>query len=165
MSPQADPYPLALSIRQPWATLILLGLKTVEIRRWTTPIRGRVSIHAGKIADKRSEGWSHVPPEHFEITRRRAGLVGAADLVDCISYRSKRDFSRDYQLHFSPPAWYLPPCLFGFRFECPAIVTFRAISGQVKFFCVGAQPMANARAVRSNEVIGRGMRPKKSVTF
>ena len=36
-----------LSIRQPWAWLILHGGKDVENRNWATKVRGRVLIHAG----------------------------------------------------------------------------------------------------------------------
>lgn len=37
----------ALSIRQPWASLIASGRKTVELRSWTTKYRGPVLILAG----------------------------------------------------------------------------------------------------------------------
>lgn len=40
-------YP-ALSVLQPWAELIVLGRKTVEIRNWTTDYRGVMWIHTGK---------------------------------------------------------------------------------------------------------------------
>lgn len=36
----------AISIRQPWASLIALGEKTVECRSWTTRFRGRLLICA-----------------------------------------------------------------------------------------------------------------------
>lgn len=38
----------ALTIRQPWASLIGLGVKTIETRSWTTRYRGTLAIHAGK---------------------------------------------------------------------------------------------------------------------
>ena len=38
----------ALSIRQPWATLILHGQKDIENRSWATRQRGQVLIHASK---------------------------------------------------------------------------------------------------------------------
>jgi hypothetical protein len=41
----------ALSIRQPWASLIVCGLKTVEIRTWSTAYRGLLYIHASKSQD------------------------------------------------------------------------------------------------------------------
>lgn len=37
----------AISIRQPWAELILCGRKTVEIRSWSTEYRGPLWIHTG----------------------------------------------------------------------------------------------------------------------
>ena len=38
----------ALSIRQPWAHLILHGGKDIENRDWRTSVRGRVLVHASK---------------------------------------------------------------------------------------------------------------------
>lgn len=35
-----------LSIRQPWASLIIKGFKDVENRSWKTSIRGKIAIHA-----------------------------------------------------------------------------------------------------------------------
>ena len=55
----ADPL-IAISIKQPWAALIVAGLKTVEVRTWPTRRRGRVLIHAAKLADDRPEAWDHI---------------------------------------------------------------------------------------------------------
>ena len=44
----------AITLHQPWASLIALGLKTVETRSWPAPARlvaQRIAIHAGS-------GWS-----------------------------------------------------------------------------------------------------------
>ena len=41
----------ALSIRQPWAELILRGLKSIELRKWATDYRGPLWLHAGKKMD------------------------------------------------------------------------------------------------------------------
>jgi hypothetical protein len=38
----------ALTLTQPWATLIALGEKRVETRGWSTPHRGPILIHAAK---------------------------------------------------------------------------------------------------------------------
>ena len=35
-----------LSVRQPWASLIAFGEKTIEVRSWSTSFRGRLLIHA-----------------------------------------------------------------------------------------------------------------------
>ena len=37
----------ALTIRQPWASLIAAGVKTIETRSWSTKYRGPLAIHAG----------------------------------------------------------------------------------------------------------------------
>ena len=49
----------ALSIRQPWAWLILHGGKDIENRDWATRFRGRVLIHASKgvTQDEWSDAW------------------------------------------------------------------------------------------------------------
>lgn len=37
----------ALTVRQPWASLIAAGVKTIETRSWSTRYRGPLAIHAG----------------------------------------------------------------------------------------------------------------------
>ena len=64
----------ALSVRQPWASLIASGRKTIELRSWSTAYRGPVLILAG------ASPWRG---EHeFEL-----GPLGVAlcvvDLADC----------------------------------------------------------------------------------
>ncbi len=41
----------AITIKQPWATLIALGEKRFETRSWQTKYRGPIAIHASKIID------------------------------------------------------------------------------------------------------------------
>jgi hypothetical protein len=41
----------ALSLKQPFAELILQGRKTIELRKWNTSFRGRFLIHASKVPD------------------------------------------------------------------------------------------------------------------
>lgn len=42
-----------LTIRQPWASLIAVGAKTIETRGWSTKYRGPLAIHAGKAKPSR----------------------------------------------------------------------------------------------------------------
>lgn len=46
--PHPDPERIALGIRQPWAELILRGIKTVEVRSQNTQVRGRIYLYASK---------------------------------------------------------------------------------------------------------------------
>ncbi|MDD2377764.1 MAG: ASCH domain-containing protein [Bacilli bacterium] len=41
-----------ITIRQPWASLIVYGYKKFEYRSWKTNYRGELLIHAGKTYDK-----------------------------------------------------------------------------------------------------------------
>lgn len=45
----------ALSIRQPWAQLIVSGIKDLEYRSWTTDYRGPIFIHAAGTVDPDAE--------------------------------------------------------------------------------------------------------------
>lgn len=38
----------ALTLTQPWATLVAIGAKSIETRSWKTNYRGPLAIHAGK---------------------------------------------------------------------------------------------------------------------
>jgi hypothetical protein len=48
----------AISLWQPWATAIVLGLKTVETRGWSTKYRGPIAIHAAKTKAGREMNFS-----------------------------------------------------------------------------------------------------------
>ena len=48
MTPAIPPDARTLTNRQPWASLIALGVKTIETRSWRTDHRGPLVIHAGK---------------------------------------------------------------------------------------------------------------------
>ena len=66
----------ALSIKQPWASLIVHGLKTIEVRAWPTARRGRILIHAARVSDDRPFGWEILPAHARETAlplRRTAG--------------------------------------------------------------------------------------------
>jgi hypothetical protein len=39
----------AITLWQPWASLIAVGAKTIETRSWATPYRGPLAIHAAKV--------------------------------------------------------------------------------------------------------------------
>lgn len=79
----------ALSVNQPWAWCIVNGYKTPENRDWWTDYRGTVLIHAGKKFDDEGYEWikrtfPDIPlPPKDEIPR--GGIVGQADIVDCVS--------------------------------------------------------------------------------
>jgi len=46
----------AISLWQPWATLISIGAKRIETRSWETLYRGSIVIHAAKRWSKDQRG-------------------------------------------------------------------------------------------------------------
>lgn len=57
--PDFEEFIRVLAVRQPWASLIVEGLKTIEVRPRNTNIRGPVAIYAGKPVPSSAE------EEHF----------------------------------------------------------------------------------------------------
>lgn len=127
--------PTALSLKQPWATLLVHGLKSIEVRRWSTPRRGRILIHAARVPDARPEAWKHVPDPLRDFAKLGGGIVGAAELFDCIAYPDLPAFLVDKPKHLNEDGWYQPG-LFGFAFRGHERLPFRKVSGWFRFFPV-----------------------------
>ena len=125
----------ALSLKQPWAALLVLGLKTIVVRRWPTARRGRILIHAARVPDERAEAWAHVPAEWLETAQLLGGILGAGDLTDCRTYRTLEEFQADQTLHLNDPSWFQSP-LYGFAFANLALLPFRRYAGWMRFFPV-----------------------------
>ena len=70
-----------LTIKQPWATLIIQGDKRFEFRSWKTKYRGELLIHAGKGIDKEAvKRLEKYLPKELPIGK----ILGKVTLVDCI---------------------------------------------------------------------------------
>jgi hypothetical protein len=127
---------VALSIKQPWASLIVHGLKTIEIRRWSTQRTGLVYIHAGKRPEPSPEAWAHVPRRLRAFSKQVGGLVGRLNLVGCRRYESETEFASDESKHRVPPSWYQPPRMYGFELADAEPIPFEPCLGNLYFFKV-----------------------------
>lgn len=92
----------AITILEPWASLIACGAKKIETRSWRTNYRGKIAIHAGKKFMHGSiekfiaiEGWDKYakmsrPLEQNDIYLEEEGTLGCvvaiADLVECVQF-------------------------------------------------------------------------------
>ena len=80
-----------LTIKQPWASAIVLGLKSVENRTWSTNHRGPLAIHAGLSIDPEGEQVLETAgvalPQNCEDLPRGV-ILGVVDLIDVIPYPS-----------------------------------------------------------------------------
>lgn len=89
----------ALSLKQPFAELILQGKKKIELRKWSTNFRGEFFIHASKIPDKKSM-------EKFNLDNLPLGVIaGKAKLVEIKKYKNEEEHNKDKNLHLASPEW------------------------------------------------------------
>ena len=87
--PNQVPVIKVITLWQPWAQLMALGLKRFETRSWSTDYRGVLAIHAAK----RSINWREVPIEAQDILAQHGydqpgdfayqAIVGAGNLTGC----------------------------------------------------------------------------------
>src|SRR2546422_8913352 len=87
-----------LSVRQPWASYIASGLKSMELRSWTTDYRGWLWIHASKQPDLEAMDIYRPKAEHFPT----GGLVGIADLASCAPIETSAQWLELRNEHRSP---------------------------------------------------------------
>ena len=119
----------ALSIRQPWAWLILNGYKDVENRSWTAHVRGTIAIHASKSNTKKEyeSALATIAKHKLEIELPSieelpvGGLVGTVEIVDC--------------LEFSPSPWWIEGN-YAFTLKNAVKGDFVSLPGQQGFFTV-----------------------------
>lgn len=85
----------ALSLKQPYAELILQGKKKIELRTWNTKFRGEFLIHASKILDKEAMqkfGFKELPT---------GAIVGKTTLSSVKKYQNEQEHQKDKDLHLA----------------------------------------------------------------
>jgi hypothetical protein len=103
----------ALTICQPYASLILRGDKRVENRTWPTSHRGPMYIHAGK-SRKWFDDDEHLIHE-FGYMPPFGAVIGIANVIDCVEfcdivigeYDTKYPWLRDHEHANGPWCWIL----------------------------------------------------------
>lgn len=69
-----------LSIRQPWASIIINGYKIYEFRSWNTKFRGKVLIHASKeVEEEYLERFKSLGLEY-----PTSAIIGSVEITDCV---------------------------------------------------------------------------------
>lgn len=138
----------ALSIRQPWAWLIVNGYKNIENRDWDTKYRGFLLIHAGKQVEKafftkkektlclpyaESECGASVAalmPQRLE-DYERGGIVGYATVHQVVMQSDSRWFKGKY----------------GFVLTKAAALPFIPLRGQLSLFDVPPEIEEQVKAI------------------
>ena len=70
----------AITIKQPFASLIAAGLKEYEFRTWKTNYRGEILIHAGKGIDKDAMKKF----ESLKLEYPTGCIIAKAKITDCV---------------------------------------------------------------------------------
>ena len=136
----------AISIRQPWASLIVAGLKPVENRTQPRKYRGPLLIHASKKFDDSfpisilthaawiSDSMKKTPSiirKSYDLT---GGIVGSVNMVDCVTEHDSIWFSGPY----------------GWVFEDPKEMKFIEFKGAQSFFDVPICPCIDPAESKPN---------------
>ena len=129
---------IALSIRQPWASMIVRAGKDIENRDWPTKFRGRILIHAAKGCTRMEfedaiefgEACIHRPINADLATIPRGGIIGSVEIVDCVTA--------------SDSPWFVGR--YGFVLRDPQRLPFTPWKGQLGFFEVPDNALAQAPA-------------------
>lgn len=123
---------VALSIRQPWAWLICHAGKDIENRTWRTLFRGRFLIHASagmtRAEYEAAEAFyvctfRNGPPLPGKSAMLRGGIVGEAELVDCVDTHTHTHLEAD---------WFFGP--YGFVLRNVQPLPFLPCKGALGFF-------------------------------
>lgn len=109
-----------LSVRQPWAWLILTGRKSIENRSWSTQYRGPLYIHAGlnmhqrPVADIERQFQIEIDREALAF----GAIIGRVELIDVVTQ--------------SDSPWFEGP--HGFVLRNPEIINPAPCRGQMGLF-------------------------------
>jgi ASCH domain len=121
----------ALSLRQPWAWLVLHGGKTIENRTWNTEQRGRFLIHASATMTRQeyaaARDFSRLQPNGPKKFPKAddlpmGGIVGVARLLDVLPAEQ-----------YPAESWRLP-LQYGFQLGEVRELPFLACQGLQRFW-------------------------------
>lgn len=75
----------ALSIKEPYATLIVKGIKKIETRSYKTNYRGPLLIHASKSKVEKDVLANKDLASFYDIDELSyGGIIGKCEIVDCV---------------------------------------------------------------------------------
>ena len=93
----------ALSIRQPWASLIAVGRKRIETRTWNTNYRGKLLIISSKKAVEKDTPYGGL----LNIGLRFGKALAIVELVDCRPMKKEDEKLARSPYHPDLYAWIL----------------------------------------------------------
>lgn len=107
-----------LSLLQPWAGLIMLGIKRIETQSWKTQYRGPLLIHSSakittaghELIKEVDHKYEQLSVDEMKILEVTGCILGMVDLVDCISsndtdFVNSLSHAEQYFGDYSPNRW------------------------------------------------------------
>ena len=99
-----------LSLKQPYAELVVSGRKTIELRTWNTRFRGAFVVHASGNVDREACLAHGISPH--SVVRRAA--VGKAFLHEVKEYASAKELAEDSCGHLATGRYAYEYPVYGF---------------------------------------------------
>lgn len=124
------------TIRQPWASMISAGVKSIETRTWRTPYRGELLICSAVHKARPAGPYAHLAEPFLALPRGVA--ICLVTVVDCRPMTRHDERAACCELYDGAWAWVL---------ENPRPVEPFAVKGQLKYFEVSdalVKPLARA---------------------
>lgn len=116
----------ALSIKQPYAELILQGKKKIELRKWNTKYRGEFYVHSSKTPDENA-----MKKFGFKENELPNGFIlGSVELIDVKEYKNDNEHKKDSDLHLASSVW----GRYGFILKNPKRIKPIPAKGQLGFW-------------------------------
>lgn len=85
----------AISLWQPWATAMALGLKVVETRHWRHGYRGPLAIHAAKRWQRDERDWARELAENYDTPELAEPPLGAIVAVGMLCRIDRTEDARE----------------------------------------------------------------------
>lgn len=104
----------ALSLYQPWADLIVDGIKPIENRLWSSKYRGGLLIHASKKWDSEGAQWivdNTDAPLKCKVQYTFGAFIGQVNMVGCTQKSDSIWFFGPYGFIFEKAKRYKRPIL------------------------------------------------------
>lgn len=99
-----------LSLWQPWASAVELGVKRYETRSWSTKVRGRIAIHAAKRCDRimLRALQARIGADRIPSNPPLGAIIATAEIVECVEAEDVRhqiDFRELFLGDYSDGRW------------------------------------------------------------
>ncbi|MDE1868619.1 MAG: ASCH domain-containing protein [Candidatus Micrarchaeota archaeon] len=86
-----------LSLKQPFAELVVSGRKTIELRTWNTKFRGAFLVHASGNTNVEACKMLGMDPDRLP----RRAVVGKATIYGVKKYTGRDEFVADKDMHMA----------------------------------------------------------------